>query len=910
MLKAHAMNEYQPLSTATLAAKGDNSGPLPYDDPTEWRDADDDSFYAAAWITEQQALGGLQTQASDEPLEWVWAVLDDDTELVDKWHPRTVREAFISVPRNRRKGAVRTTNSSSHPVSASVLNQAVGTLCTDVHMMVNMPPSKQFASKVSPAKLPKKKLAHKVLSMKNVSFEMSCVEGAQRKPPKVVDTILPTLEVREIIGRKWRTLMKSCEVPAPAEKSKPPATTCEPQQPLWAIATVSNTRADDFFYPTELLQTRSTRPAVQAAYPVQRTIETLRSKPTRVEETRVSDIESDVWAILAAYDGSMRQKQWELEDQIQHLRKRHEMWISLQLVNQAREIGEVRATAHPVERPVGGAKVDATSRTCDATLLDLASKPRGHQCAGQIALPQGGALSSSLCIDDSDLPIKYANAEAPVGLGSSAVVDEEWSIPGDSNGRSPPGVQYNATEDSSYTQSTFSRRSRVVDHEPRRKRRRRGRTPVLERPRDAQAAVVSDTLDPTQEIAHNLSLSTNVECVRSSRQVREQAGRGSDVTETLTQLDITSTLQQLSGSCEALASQSHSVYWASSKPPQFLVNAVEKECMNSRFEAPVATSLASPEPKLRQHVRSVSHAEISGEQLGMRGCRNGQPDSQVEDCDSFIATSTTFSIAAVQDEIPCEVGAEITGIVGVSQAAWETDFDVSLIDLTDSVRITADSILKCATRRRCAPASTDMNELLTSNSHSTKGWCMNSQSGYCPEDYNGASIVGEGSAAPSVFVVSDEAPCGVRSEVAEISEASSETDMDVSLIDLTENVRVTADGVLEYIPPRPSAPAAAHRNELLADVPVRTMRTVEHPGEDQKSWSLEELLFRYLRGQTSLYSSILRYEPVDFETLYDQIQQVESLSKCSRKKLSEFLDSKAINYCLPARPGRNGRKCY
>ncbi|KAI9003277.1 hypothetical protein BC832DRAFT_593348 [Gaertneriomyces semiglobifer] len=908
------MNEYQyqPLSTARLAAKKDNSGPLPDDDPTEWRDADDDSFYADAWITEQQTLGGLQ--ASDQPLEWVWAVLDDDTELVDKWNPRTVREAFISVPRSRRKRAVGTTDSSSYPASACVLNQAFPTLSTDVHMKVNMPASKQFASKVYPAKLPKKKSTHKVLSMKNFSLQMSCVEGAQRKPQKVVDTILPTLEVREIIGRKWRTLTKSCEVLAPAEKGNTRATTCEPKQPLWTIATVRNTQAEDVFYATELTQTRSAKRLVQAAHPVQRIIETLHGEPTRVEETRVSDMESDIWAILAAYDGSMRQKQRELEDQIQHLRKQHEMWISLQLANQAREIGEVRATAHPVEGVVGRANVDISSSTCDATLRELASGARGHRCAAQIALPQGGADSSSLCIEVSDFPIKRSNT-ASVGLSFSAVADEGRSIPVDPDGRSPPGMQYNAAEDSSYTQSNFSRRSQAVNHEPKRKRRRRGRTPVLERAHDAQGAVVSGPLDPTQEIAHSMSLSTNVECVRLSRQVREKAGGGSDVTETLTQFDITSTLQQFSGSCEALASRSHPLYWASSKPPDFLANAVENEGWNSRFEAPDATSLASPEPKLRQHLRSVSHAKMSGEQLGMRGCRNGQPGGQVEDCGSFIETSTTFSIAAVQDEIPCEVGTETTGMIEVSQAASESDLDVSLIDLTDTVRVTADGILKYATPRRCAPASTDKNELLTSSTHSIKGWCMNNQSGYCPEDYNDndTSIMREGSAAPSVVVVSDEAPCRVRpevAEIAEISETSSESDMDVSLIDLTEGVRVTADGVLEYIPPRPSAPAATHQNELLADVPVRTTSTVEHPEGDQESWSLEEILFRYLRGQTSLYSSILRYEPVDFETLYEQIQQVESLSKCSRKKLSEFLDSKAINYCLPARPGRNGRKCY
>ncbi|KND02277.1 uncharacterized protein SPPG_02755 [Spizellomyces punctatus DAOM BR117] len=74
--------------------------------------------------------------------------------------------------------------------------------------------------------------------------------------------------------------------------------------------------------------------------------------------------------------------------------------------------------------------------------------------------------------------------------------------------------------------------------------------------------------------------------------------------------------------------------------------------------------------------------------------------------------------------------------------------------------------------------------------------------------------------------------------------------------------------------------------------------------DEDSSQSLHAKLFSYIRAQKQLYSRILRYEPLDFDILYAQIIQEQGLGKCSRKALSAFLDSKAINYVLPSKPAK------
>ncbi|KAI8824169.1 uncharacterized protein EV422DRAFT_309986 [Fimicolochytrium jonesii] len=81
--------------------------------------------------------------------------------------------------------------------------------------------------------------------------------------------------------------------------------------------------------------------------------------------------------------------------------------------------------------------------------------------------------------------------------------------------------------------------------------------------------------------------------------------------------------------------------------------------------------------------------------------------------------------------------------------------------------------------------------------------------------------------------------------------------------------------------------------------------------DSNESIDINERLYMFIRNQTQLYSRILRYEPLDFDALYTQITQCESLARCSRKALGAFLDSKAINYVLPtkpAKPGQNNRR--
>ncbi|KAJ3044196.1 hypothetical protein HDV00_002873 [Rhizophlyctis rosea] len=74
--------------------------------------------------------------------------------------------------------------------------------------------------------------------------------------------------------------------------------------------------------------------------------------------------------------------------------------------------------------------------------------------------------------------------------------------------------------------------------------------------------------------------------------------------------------------------------------------------------------------------------------------------------------------------------------------------------------------------------------------------------------------------------------------------------------------------------------------------------------------SMEEKLFGFVKGQTSLYGRILRYEPIDFELLHQQVVQVQGLEKCSRKVLGAFLDKRAVNYVLPTKPGTHKRRRY
>ncbi|KAJ3023510.1 hypothetical protein HKX48_002673 [Thoreauomyces humboldtii] len=74
---------------------------------------------------------------------------------------------------------------------------------------------------------------------------------------------------------------------------------------------------------------------------------------------------------------------------------------------------------------------------------------------------------------------------------------------------------------------------------------------------------------------------------------------------------------------------------------------------------------------------------------------------------------------------------------------------------------------------------------------------------------------------------------------------------------------------------------------------------------------IDERLFSYIQRQDHLYSRILRYEPLDFESLHAQVVLARGLEKCSRKALGGFLDSKAINYVLPTKPvkpGANNRR--
>ncbi|KAI9097166.1 hypothetical protein DFS34DRAFT_593846 [Phlyctochytrium arcticum] len=72
--------------------------------------------------------------------------------------------------------------------------------------------------------------------------------------------------------------------------------------------------------------------------------------------------------------------------------------------------------------------------------------------------------------------------------------------------------------------------------------------------------------------------------------------------------------------------------------------------------------------------------------------------------------------------------------------------------------------------------------------------------------------------------------------------------------------------------------------------------------------TMETKLFSYIRNHRQLYQRILRYEPVDFETLYQQVIKSAGLEKCSRKVLGSFLDKKAINYVLPSTRNNGGRR--
>ncbi|KAI8921833.1 hypothetical protein DFJ77DRAFT_176 [Powellomyces hirtus] len=77
--------------------------------------------------------------------------------------------------------------------------------------------------------------------------------------------------------------------------------------------------------------------------------------------------------------------------------------------------------------------------------------------------------------------------------------------------------------------------------------------------------------------------------------------------------------------------------------------------------------------------------------------------------------------------------------------------------------------------------------------------------------------------------------------------------------------------------------------------------------DNENDMPVTDKLFAYIQGQTHLYSRILRYEPLDFESLHSQIVQTKGLAKCSRKALAAFLDSKAINYVLPTKPAKLGQ---
>ncbi|KAJ3057095.1 hypothetical protein HK097_000559 [Rhizophlyctis rosea] len=74
--------------------------------------------------------------------------------------------------------------------------------------------------------------------------------------------------------------------------------------------------------------------------------------------------------------------------------------------------------------------------------------------------------------------------------------------------------------------------------------------------------------------------------------------------------------------------------------------------------------------------------------------------------------------------------------------------------------------------------------------------------------------------------------------------------------------------------------------------------------------TMEERLYNFVRGQTNLYTRILRYEPIDFELLHEQVKQLEGLEKCNKKILGAFLDKRSINYCLPTKPGNTKRRRY
>lgn len=59
-------------------------------------------------------------------------------------------------------------------------------------------------------------------------------------------------------------------------------------------------------------------------------------------------------------------------------------------------------------------------------------------------------------------------------------------------------------------------------------------------------------------------------------------------------------------------------------------------------------------------------------------------------------------------------------------------------------------------------------------------------------------------------------------------------------------------------------------------------------------------LLALVRKEKDLYGKILRYEPLDFNEVYNSVISKDvNLKKCSKKILKDFFDSQGISYIFP-----------